>query len=382
MLTYVIVTKDRHAELQHTLARLAALGARSHDAIGGAEVIVVDNASATPVVLPARFPDGIQLRTLRVEHNLGAAGRNFAAQHAQGDWLLMLDDDSSPLDTAFLDMLLRAPTDVAALAADIVLPSGRREAGGLPEVIVGCGAAVRTRAFLDVGGYDHTFHFYAEEYDLCAKLIAAGHHVRTEPTMRVEHRKVQSNRDMSAILRALVRNNGVIVHRYAPDAERDWLLEHTLERYRAIAEREDALAGYEHGRRELAERIEHEPRTAMDDAHWRRFTGEAAAAAGAARLADAGVRSAAVTARGKHDWAVERALAGAGVAVVETHQRPDVAVIGTLSPGPVLDALAEAEARLGPPTAALWSPRDGDRAAAPREATTPRTSVGRERVPA
>ena len=66
---------------------------------------------------------------------------------AAAPWLLLLDVDSWPMDAGFLAIAAGAAADVAVIGLDIRLPGGRREAGGLPEVHVGCGALVRTDAF-------------------------------------------------------------------------------------------------------------------------------------------------------------------------------------------------------------------------------------------
>ena len=380
MLSYVIVTRDRHAELRHTLARVAALGVRAHDAIGGAEVLVVDNASRTPVLAPSAGAGvgGLPVRVLRSERNHGAAGRTLGVEAARGSWVLMLDDDSSPRDTAFVDALLEADEQTLAIAADVGLPGGRRESGGLPEVFIGCGVAIRRDAYLAVGGYDAGFEYYAEEYDLAAKLLMMGGGVVYDRRFRVEHRKTATNRDMNGILRRLIRNNSVVMQRYAPDAELAWLLRHTHERYRAIAEKENAQSGFARGVAEFASLRDTEQRTPMNDALWRRFTGEAAAMTGAARLRESGVSSARLTARGKHDWAVERALAEAGIRLLgdvderlvvgpgPEHNAADAeaVVIGTLSPGPTLQAFASTNDHRGDrrarptPVVALWTPGD------------------------
>jgi hypothetical protein len=134
---------------------------------------------------------------------------------------------------------------------------------------------------------------------------------------------------------------------------------HEIEtRYRAIAAREGALDGYGRGIDEARATLADQPRTPLPAEHWDRFTGLAAARHGlAAAHGAAGFRSAALVARGKHDWAVERALRELGVEV-----RPDAEgvrgradprgvraggrasdehalVIGTLSPGPRRDAM-------------------------------------------
>ncbi|MET9292320.1 glycosyltransferase [Streptomyces sp. NPDC003077] len=84
--TVVVITRDRCAELLHTLERLAALPERP-------AVTVVDNASSdgTARAVRARFPD---VRLLTPGRNLGAVGRNLAARLADTPYLAFCDDDS------------------------------------------------------------------------------------------------------------------------------------------------------------------------------------------------------------------------------------------------------------------------------------------------
>ncbi|MCZ6494224.1 MAG: hypothetical protein O6933_09115, partial [Planctomycetota bacterium] len=268
-----------------------------------------------------------------------AAARNFAAEQAQGDWLIMLDDDSYPLDTDFITVLNEAPPDVAAIGADIRLPDERREAGGLPEVFVGCGAAIRRQAFLDVGGYDPSFHYYVEEYDLCAKLLLAGHRIVHDERFRVKHEKVSAGRDMNVILKYLVRNNGWIVQRYAPPEQRLTMLGETIVRYGRIAQIESAEAGYLAGLQELFARLRDQPSRQMPPSLFDRFTGLAHARHMLAKSPQVteGTRVALVD-QGKNAWAVVQALREIGATIVDEQSAAEFLVIGTLSPGPMLDA--------------------------------------------
>src|SRR5688572_407217 len=154
MISYVLPTRDRPEVLARTLAALGALA--GHEAAGGAEVIVVDNASREPATGPARLANGLPVRVIRREVNEGAASRNVGAAESspRSEWVVMLDDDSHPIDTGFIHRLRTAGPEVGAVSADIVLPhTGRRESGGLPEVFIGCGVAVRRGLFLSLGGY-------------------------------------------------------------------------------------------------------------------------------------------------------------------------------------------------------------------------------------
>src|SRR5688572_21955147 len=67
MISYLLPTRDRHDRLQQTLAALARLDPHAHAEIGGAELIIVDNASKDPVAAPRWLSNGIEVRVLRRE---------------------------------------------------------------------------------------------------------------------------------------------------------------------------------------------------------------------------------------------------------------------------------------------------------------------------
>jgi len=356
MITYLLPTRNRPGALWQTLAALGALPYEQHEAVGGAEVIVVDNASHPSVKLPDTLDNDMPLTCVRLDSNRGAAARNRGAAEARGEWLVMLDDDSYPLDTGHLSVLHEAPADVAAIGAEILLADGTHEAGGLPEVIVGCGAAIRRDAFLEVGGYDADFHYYAEEYDLCAKLLLAGGRVQHDLRFRVRHGKVAQSRDMNVILRNLVRNNGWIIQRYAPRHRREQALCEVISRYGDIAMKENAAWGYAQGMTELRRTQDEQPSQPMSEALFDRFTGlhhVRAELAGHPELVGR-VRVALVD-EGKHAGIARQALRKVGAKFAADEAAADVLVIGTLSPGPMLDAL-EARRDEARPVLLPWQP--------------------------
>jgi GT2 family glycosyltransferase len=349
-ISFILPTRDRPRELARTLAALGALAPRAQ-----AEVLVADNASEPGAHAPRMLPNGWPVRVLRRTHNEGTAARNACAREARGEWLVMLDDDSAPIDLGFLPAIREAHARTAAIAAEILLPSGLHEQGGLPEVFVGCGAAIRRAAFLASGGYDAAFGFYAEEYDLCARLLAAGHGVSFDARFRVLHEKTQTNRDMGLVLGRLVRNNGWVLARYAPDALRDEAIAACIARYRAIAMKERALDGFAHGLAELEATVACQPRTPLRDELWRRFTGEHAAREGLARAAEAiEGRDVAIIGRGKGAEIVESLCIELGARITDEGCASTL-VIGTLSPGPLLDARTH-HAPDGRPVIAPWEP--------------------------
>lgn len=339
MITYVIPTRNRPDVLRETLAGIEALGPHP------AEIIVVDNASDVPVRLARSLATGVTIDVVRRTANEGAAARNVAAYHADpaSEWIVMLDDDSHPLNSDFLGVLREQPRDVGAVSADIFLGASPRaitgrEQGGLPEVFIGCGVALRRELFVRLGGYDRAFNYYAEEYDLAARLMLAGFRVAFEPSFRVLHRKVTAGRDMNTILGRLVRNNGWVMQRYAPEGERRGQIRHVRSRYRAIARKENATRGFAAGLVELRQSIGAQRRTPMSTDLWRRFTGLAAARAGLAwNLSLRGIRTAALVEEGKNAGEIRQALRELGIAEVG-RANAEALVIGTLSPGPMLDA--------------------------------------------
>lgn len=360
MIAFVLPTRNRHDRLAATLEALGRLRLGA-----AAEVVIADNASDEPVRAPARLGNGAAVRVLRLDHNAGAAARNEAvrASSPDADWIVMLDDDSHPVEDAepFASTVARLrsrPESVAAVMADIHLPARRcREAGGLPEVFIGCGVAIRRDAFLEAGGYDPSFGYYVEEYDLAARLLRAGGSVAFDPAFRVHHHKVDAGRDMDLILGRLVRNNCWVMQRYAPGPRRRAMLREQRRRYRAIAEKEHALSGLAGGLRDLRATLHAQPRTPLPTPLWDRFTGLAHARAALNHAwRERPFASAAIVEPGKNAWAVERALseiaAEAGVTLT-TSDAADVVVIGALSPGPLLDA-AERWRRQGRRVVAPW----------------------------
>jgi GT2 family glycosyltransferase len=355
VISYVMPTRDRPEVLARTLAGIGALPA--HDG----EVVIVDNASRVPPSVPVRLANGLGVNLLLRDRNEGAAARNegVLAGAKASEWIVMLDDDSAPMDLGVLGAIARAGPDVGAVAAEIFLEprlerSGtggmglvaKREAGGLPEVFVGCGVAIRRAAWESTArgelgaGYDPAFGYYAEEYDLCARLLLEGWRIGFDRGFRVEHRKVSAGRDMDLIVRRLVRNNAWTLARYAPRSERRREIAGTIARYAKIAALERAEVGFAQGLAEMAATLWRQARWEMPRTVWEHFIGlSAARAALQDEFARRPFSTAALVDEGKNAHVVYAALEELGVRIVTDAGMAEALVIGTLSPGPMLDAL-------------------------------------------
>ncbi|HEX7384106.1 MAG TPA: glycosyltransferase [Burkholderiaceae bacterium] len=183
--TVVVLTHERAAEVERTLARLVELPERPR-------IVVVDNGShdGTAGRIARRFP---AVEVLRLAHNAGAAGRNAGAARVGTPYVAFCDDDSwwAPGALARAADLLDAHPRVAAVAARVLVGADERldptcaamaasplDSRGLPgPALIGfmAGAVVlRTRAFRDAGGYEPRLVIGAEEELLGLDLAARG----------------------------------------------------------------------------------------------------------------------------------------------------------------------------------------------------------------
>lgn len=221
----VVVTRNRRVQLLRALDELCALPEQP-------PVVVVDNGSAdgTADAVARRHP-GVTL--LRPGHNLGAAGRTLGVRVTTTPYVAFSDDDSwwepGALSRA-ADHLDAAPR-LAVLAARILVGADGRldpictEMGqsplpteadlpGPPVLgFVACGAVVRSRAYLQVGGFSSLIFFSGEETLLSQDLAAAGWGLayvddvvaRHHPVGGVERRARGSQHVRSTLLSAWMR---------------------------------------------------------------------------------------------------------------------------------------------------------------------------------
>jgi GT2 family glycosyltransferase len=182
----VVVTRNRQASLLRTLRRLRSLPEQP-------AIVVVDNAStdATAAAVRTAHPE---VRLLQLDHNAGAAGRTAGLQALETETVAFSDDDSwwAPGSLAHAARVLALNPGVGLIAARILVGQGGRldptcasmadsplpRAADLPGPavlgFVACGAVVRRRAYLEVGGFEPRLGLGSEEYLLALDLAAAG----------------------------------------------------------------------------------------------------------------------------------------------------------------------------------------------------------------
>jgi GT2 family glycosyltransferase len=188
-------------------------------------VIVVDNASTdgTSLAIARAFPD---VRLVRADGNLGAAGRNAGLRAAPTPYVALADDDTwwtmRALDRAAA--VLDAHPTVAVVSGSVVIePDGRLDpvcevmarsplhrtralrAPRLCGFLAGA-SMVRREAILAVGGFEPRLFLGSEETLLTADLAAEGWDAVYAEDVVVHHRPSR-HRDAGARRRLILRND-------------------------------------------------------------------------------------------------------------------------------------------------------------------------------
>lgn len=185
--TVVMATRNRRDAALGSLDRLRSLPERPN-------VIVVDNASTdgTAGAVQRAYPS---VTVVRVDRNLGAAGRNIGARHARTRFVAFSDDDSwwAPRSLARAAHLLDAHPTLGLVAARVLVgpeqrfdpvclalarsPLEHRHPDLPGSAVLGflaCAAVVRRDAFLDTGGFPTRFGLGGEEELVSIDLASAG----------------------------------------------------------------------------------------------------------------------------------------------------------------------------------------------------------------
>lgn len=195
----VIVTLNGAARIGLALERLLALPEAP-------EAIVVDNASAdgTAELVRRRFPAAC---LIRLEENVGAAGRNVGVAATRAPYVAFAEDDSwyepGALRTA-ADLLDRH-RDVALLNAHVLVGEAGRSDGLHREMVdtplpdraelpghrivsfLEGASIVRRAAFLAAGGFARELGIGGPEQHLAAELLVRGWELRYVPAVRARH---------------------------------------------------------------------------------------------------------------------------------------------------------------------------------------------------
>lgn len=258
-LTVIVPTYKRPDDLAACLAALRP------QIVGHAErsLIVVNDGTHDAAYQSVLDSHGSWFTYLAKERNGGpAAARNYAARHAEGDFIVFTDDDCRPprgwldylqarLDTdPWLDGLAGYTTPVYGnpksirewvIASSNVLPGAIHDELGRLICAVTAALAVRRAAFEQVGGFDETFRPSGEDLDLVQRIIRTGAIIEADANWRTGHTTTDTIR--AYIKRFYVYGEGSA--RYAL-TRADWT-HPDLRHYLDPEPRKQAVAGWTRG---------------------------------------------------------------------------------------------------------------------------------------
>jgi len=235
-LSIVVPARNAARTLPRTLEALAALTPAPD------EIVLVDNGSTddTPQRLEAFAASASRAKVLVLrEPRRGASvARNAGARAATGDVVVFTDADCCPRADwlAALSVPL-ADATVGGVAGRLAstAPRGAVEtfsslftlqapaaparhtrwtpwAGGFPTANL----AVRRELLQRVGGFDESVAIYGEDYDLCARLYAAGAAIAYTPAAVVEHQHRVALRPMLRQAFGFGRSHAWLMRRHVP----------------------------------------------------------------------------------------------------------------------------------------------------------------------
>jgi GT2 family glycosyltransferase len=206
--TIMIASRDRRQDLAATLRRLRLQNY-------ACRLCVIDDGSTPPLedVVLREWPDAA---VQRFEQSAGQSDRRSCAfRIIESEYILQLDDDSSPVDPdavrRAVDLLDRSP-HLGALAFHIfngpALPTvaATSATGRYGTAFVGCGALLRTSAARQTAGYRAFFRGEWEEQELGLQLMKKGWALYYAPNLVIHHRLSGVNRDSARTWMRGVRN--------------------------------------------------------------------------------------------------------------------------------------------------------------------------------
>lgn len=193
----VVLTFNRQDLARELVRELATLGSALH------EIVLVDNCSTPPVQLDGVAHDSARIRLVRLESNLGAAGRNEGIAAATADIVVTLDDDISGLQGQSLEIIrtLFADHKLAGVCFKVLDAGDGKQINWchhypieeyadrqFPTNEISEGAVAFRRAYVkEAGMYPRSFFISHEGPDLAFRLWNRGYRVIYDPRIAVNH---------------------------------------------------------------------------------------------------------------------------------------------------------------------------------------------------
>jgi len=216
LLTINILAYNRRDDLRTTLKEISDSIDYPKDRI---EIIVNDNASAdgTAEMVSKEFPE---VKLIRIPRNVGIAGWNYGFSDGKGEYFLVLDDDSHPVEgvreaVAFME----ENREVGVLACKIIggaFTTLKRT--DLQDWIgfIGAGAIIRKEVVERIGGYADWMFLYSHEWEYGLRVLDEGFGIKYFERCVVNHRASATHRSFKRLRTFTTRNELAIIYLYFP----------------------------------------------------------------------------------------------------------------------------------------------------------------------
>ncbi len=216
LVSIIIPTRDQPAVLEHAIRSV-----RERTAYDRYEILVVDNDSREQATLRLLDSLAAPCRVLRWPGAFNfSAINNLGARHAEGEQLVLLNNDVVALQPDWLSALLEHAQrpDVGAVGAKLLYPDGRIQHAGvvlgvggiagrafrllpgvppagprLADLVRNCSAVtaacmmIRRAVFEQVGGFDEGLRVSLNDVDLCLRIRQAGYRIVYTPLATLIH---------------------------------------------------------------------------------------------------------------------------------------------------------------------------------------------------
>jgi GT2 family glycosyltransferase len=206
LVSIIVPTKNKFRLLRRCLESI-----EQRSTYGNYEIIVVDNGSTQPAA--RKYLDSIRKKpnhkVLSFDQPFNYSRlNNFAAEHARGQFLLFLNNDTEVITPDWLEEMIGHAqyAEVGAVGAKLIYADGRVQHGGiilgigdiaahafygvksselgymgLAQVVRNCSAVtaacmmIHRSLFEEVGGFDESLAVVFNDIDLCLRLREKGH---------------------------------------------------------------------------------------------------------------------------------------------------------------------------------------------------------------
>lgn len=193
------------------------------------EIIAIDNGSADGTADFLRS-QSCWLDTLLLKDNIGIAALNRGFEQSRGEYILVLDDDSHPLNIDTIDLLIHSLNhnrEIGIIACKIAsedgsefqtwhIPGGDGDCLSDSIAFVGCGFAIRRDLFETIGWFPENYFLYQNEIYVAIETAKLGYKVCYDPRCVVVHRNSPVGRANWRQVFYPTRNSIWLLRQYAP----------------------------------------------------------------------------------------------------------------------------------------------------------------------